>query len=289
MTPQRCAFLTLEEPLDFYIYDRLLVEPFAEHGWEVHEVPWSRPGTDWSAFDAVIIRSTWDYQNHLPAFLQTLDAIEAQTRLFNSLAICRWNSNKRYLAELEQRGVPIVPTRWPERLNVAQIDAGFQYFGVDRLVVKPLIGANADNAFVLRGGDAGSWDEAMRVYQGQPLIMQPFLERICDEGEFSLFYFGGEFSHAICKRPAAGDFRVQEEHGGQIIPWEPSAALRIAADQALAALNETLLYARVDLVRHDDSWRLMEMELIEPSLYFEQCEQAPERFTREFLKLTRAQ
>lgn len=286
---QRCAFLTLEEPLDFYIYDRLLVEPFAQHGWEVSEVPWSRPGMDWSAFDAVIVRSTWDYQNHLPTFLRTLEAIEAKTRLFNSLATCRWNSNKRYLADLEQRGVPIVPTRWPERLDAAQIEAGFQHFGVERLVVKPLVGANADNAFVLHRGDAASWNEAMRVYHDQPLIMQPFLERICDEGEFSLFYFGGEFSHAICKRPAAGDFRVQEEHGGQIIPWEPSAALRVAGDQALAALNETLLYARVDLVSHEGGWRLMEMELIEPSLYFEQCEQAPERFTREFLKLTRAQ
>ena len=104
MSMARCAFLTLEEPLDFYIYDRLLVEPFAAAGWEVRELPWSEPAVDWSRFDAVIVRSTWDYQNHLEPFLQTLERIESQTRLFNSLAICQWNSNKRYLRDLEGRG-----------------------------------------------------------------------------------------------------------------------------------------------------------------------------------------
>ncbi len=287
MSMARCAFLTLEEPLDFYIYDRLLVEPFGAAGWEVRELPWSEPAVDWSRFDAVIVRSTWDYQNHLEPFLQTLERIESQTRLFNSLAICRWNSNKRYLRDLEGRGVPIVPSRWLERLDSRQIEEGFAAFQDQRLVVKPLVGANSDNAFVLEAGNAGGWEEATAVFRDQPLIMQPFLPGICDEGEYSLFYFGGEFSHAIRKRPAAGDFRVQEEHGGQIASWEASPSLRAAADHALAALGETLLYARVDLVRHGGEWLLMEVELIEPSLYFEQCPGSPEHFTRVFLDLMR--
>ena len=112
-------------------------------------------------------------------------------------------------------------------------------------------------------------------------MVQPFMNNIIDEGEYSLFYFGGEYSHAILKLPAPGDFRVQEEHGGDIQPVEPSIELRVVGEKTVRLLDEVPLYARVDFVRDaDDQFLLMEMELIEPALYFRMDKDSPERFAQ---------
>jgi len=284
---RQCAFLTLEDRSGFYIYDHLLFEPLAELGWTAEEIPWNRPGVDWASYDAVIIRSTWDYQHQLEQFLATLGQIEAQTRLFNPLEICRWNSHKSYLRELESRGVRTVPSLWEPQLTAGTVRAAARRFGSEQLIAKPCIGANADDTYRLNTLDAAGWAPALAVFAERELILQPFIESILSEGEYSLFYFAGEFSHAIRKRPATGDFRVQEEHGGLIQAVRPAAELQRAATDALSALGQTLLYARVDFVLLDDGQpALIEMELIEPSLYFEQCDAAAARFAAAFGRVT---
>ena len=287
--PRNCAFLTLEDRTGFCIYDHLLFAPLADRGWKAVEIPWNRPDVDWAAFDAVVIRSTWDYQKTPEKFLSTLEAIEGVTKLYNPVAICRWNLNKRYLRDLQEKGVAIVPTTWLERLDEATLPSLFSTLDAPRLVAKPLVGANADDAFVLQARDAGSWTEALRVFGERQVMVQPFVEAIPTEGEYSLFYFGGRLSHAIVKRPAAGDFRVQEEHGGIITPATPTEDLVAAGSQAIQAIGTTLLYARVDLVRlASGQAALMEMELIEPSLYFDQHPDSAAIFAGEFVRMAGA-
>lgn len=279
----RCAFLTLEDRTGFYIYDHLLFEPLAKLGWLVEEVPWSRPNVNWSQFDAVVIRSTWDYQAAPDRFLLTLEEIERVTDLYNPVDICRWNLNKGYLRDLQSKGVQIVPTFWLEGLKKQSITSVFQTSSAKRLVVKPLVGANADDTFVLHLKDSESWNDAIGVFGDREVMVQPFVDSIQVEGEYSLFYFGGRFSHSIVKLPAEGDFRVQEEHGGNIRSVAPAEDLVRAGNQVIKAIGKTLLYARVDLVRLESGQpALIEMELIEPSLYFDQCPESAEMFAAQF-------
>jgi glutathione synthase/RimK-type ligase-like ATP-grasp enzyme len=164
-------------------------------------------------------------------------------------------------------------------LSDAALAAARSDFAVEKLLAKPAIGANADDAYVLAGGDDENAARAVAALGARDALIQPFLESVLEEGEYSLFYFGGDYSHAIRKRPAAGDFRVQEEHGGDIRPVVPDAATLEAGQACLRALGETLLYARVDLIRlPDGTMAVMEVELIEPSLYFDQDALAASRF-----------
>jgi len=283
---KRCAILTLKDRSGYFIYDSLLFEPLAQQGWQAEEIPWNQPGVNWRDYDAVIIRSTWDYQKAPEQFLQTLEEIQAQTRLFNSVEICRWNMHKDYLRELQQQGVRIIPTQWLPALTANAVETALAEFHSETLVAKPLIGANADNAFVLRANDHTGWQNALACYADTELMLQPFIQSIKTEGEISLFYFGGIYSHAIRKRPAAGDFRVQEEHGGSLESIEPENDTLELAEQTLQAINQTLLYARVDIVRLDNGLpALIELELIEPSLYFEHDKAAAERFVMNFLRM----
>jgi glutathione synthase/RimK-type ligase-like ATP-grasp enzyme len=232
---------------------------------------------DWPSFDLVIIRTTWDYQDHLPEFLEVLERIDAATALENELALCRWNLEKTYLRDLEERGVPIVPTTFGgEGPPTSEL---FAELGRDEIVIKPVVSANADGTHRLtREAFARAEEELAAAFASRAWMAQPFLSEVVETGEYSLFSFAGDYNHAVLKTPKAGDFRVQEEHGGSIRAVEPEAGLRAAADQALAALPSVPLYARPDFVRDGDTWRLMELELVEPSLYFSYSDSAPESF-----------
>ena len=280
-----CVFLTMEDPSGYFVYDQLAYQPLASLGWSVVEVPWSKPVQDWSRFDAVVIRSPWDYQSNPETFLATLDEIEAAgVPLFNSSQICRWNIDKSYLRELADKGVPTIPTVWLDTLDHASLASLFDQPGfTDSLVIKPTIGAGAENLFVLGPTRCARWDVAQQVFHDRPLMVQPFLPSIVSDGEISLFYFADRFSHAVLKTPAAGDFRVQEEHGGEIRSVIPSPEILAVGAKTLQAVDQTLLYARVDVVElPDGSPAVIELELIEPSLYFPYDERSPRRFAAAF-------
>lgn len=277
----RAAFLTLANPTGFHIYDHLAVPPLEALGWMVETLPWTTEAVSWSEYDLVVIRSTWDYQHDPEAFLRKLETIEhAGTRVLNAVATCRWNLDKRYLRDLERGGVPIIPSLWPGRLDAASLGRAFALFGTDRVVAKPLIGANADDTFVLPA-DASpvTHPKAFSTFTHRPLLLQPFVDSITTRGEVSLFYFDSEYSHAVLKTPKPGDFRVQEEHGGIIRSHHPAQDLLETGERTLAAIRERLLYARIDLVRlSDGSPAVIEVELIEPSLYFPYDPASPARF-----------
>lgn len=279
-TLRRCAFLSTDDLDGFVVYDQLAIPPLERRGWSVDTVSWRSRDVDWSAYEVVVIRSPWDYQSEPNAFLDVLAAIDrSPARLENALAVVRWNLAKTYLRQLEERGVRVVPTRWFDDWDGRSVAAAFDAFENDEIILKPTIGANADDTFrVRRDALARRTPELAARFRRRPHMAQPFVESVLRDGEISLFYFGGAYSHAVRKVPRAGDFRVQEEHGGRIHPYHADAALQAAAKAAIAGVGEPLLYARADFVAHDGGFALMELELVEPSLYFDMDACAPERF-----------
>lgn len=276
------AFLTTDDLTGFVCDDELAVPALEARGWTVEMVPWRRP-VDWDRFDLVVIRSTWDYQKDPELFLGTLRRIDAsRARLENPLPLVEWNLRKSYLQDLAAQGVPVAPTHWATGLDGATLEACFRRWRTDELVLKPIVGANADDTFRLPRGQVQEFLPRLReVYRDRVVLVQPFLEAVVAEGEYSLFYFGGRLSHVILKTPKAFDFRVQEEHGGLIQPVPRARveeALLRQGERAMAALPWRPLYARVDLVRHGESFVVMEFELIEPALYFRMDPESPERF-----------
>jgi glutathione synthase/RimK-type ligase-like ATP-grasp enzyme len=269
------------------IYDHLLHEPFRKRGFQVEEIPWDAPGVDWSHYHSVIIRSPWDYQQKPTAFLQTLQQIHEATRLENTLETVQWNIHKKYLADLEQRGVAIVPTIFLNTTGNASLQTAMNTLGGEAFVIKPAISANADDTFVISTGTGLTAHQKQRL-TGRDLLLQPFLPAIQTEGEYSLFFFGDVLSHTILKTPESGDFRVQEEHGGRLSRVEnPEPALLEAAWKCWKAIAPVPLYGRVDLVRDKGQFLLMEVELIEPSLYFILDDASPERFADAFVRRLR--
>jgi glutathione synthase/RimK-type ligase-like ATP-grasp enzyme len=265
------------DSLDGFVSDDdLAIAPLAEYGWNVETVSW-RGRTDWSRYDAVIIRTTWDYQDDPERFLEVLSEIEASgTILQNSRSLAEWNLDKRYLAELEANGVRIVPTIWGEEIFTARdLDTWLNAFGASEVVVKPTVSATAQDTFRLTEYDP----VAAARFDGRSYMVQPFIQAIVDEGEFSVFYFNGEYSHGILKTPKPDDFRVQEEHGGIIRAVQPEPGLLKAADAISQLIGSHPLYARIDLVRDPiGGFQLMELELIEPALYLRMDPGAPSRF-----------
>lgn len=276
----RVAYLSMDSLDGFFVYDALTHEPLAALGIEVETIPWRRPDVDWDRFDAVVIRSTWDYQDDPEAFLASLRRIDASgAALFNPLEVVRWNLDKHYLRDLREAGVAVVDTRFVTSPGETDLDRAFRRFGTTEIVVKPTVSANADHTYRVRVDDASAIRAVTAALRGRDAMIQPFLSAIATEGEFSLFYFDDAYSHSVLKTPVEGDFRVQEEHGGRLAAVEPEPALRAAADRARTALPGDLLYARVDFVRTGGGFELMEAELIEPSLYFELDERSAGRFT----------
>ena len=266
----KCAFLTISNTKGWFIDDDLVHEPLRKLGWQIQNVPWDKP-YDWNDFDLVVIRSTWDYQDRLKQFMDVLDEIDqSKAKLLNTLQTVKWNYKKNYLFDLDRKGVEIVPTIKRSSLNKNDIENSFKKFDTHTLIIKPIISANADKTFKIPVNDNADLEEIIGVFSSRECIIQPFMNNIIEEGEYSLIYFNGKLSHVILKTVRPGDFRVQEEHGGIVrAVTNPDPILMYAGEKAIKALPEMPLYARVDLVKTaTDTFALMELELIEPSLYF---------------------
>lgn len=279
---KNCAFLTLDEKGDYVIDDEHAIQPLADLGWRVNTLSWRQKGIPWKDFDAVVIRSTWDYWDDSSEFLETLATIDSQARLANPLPLVRWNLAKTYLQDLEDNGVDIVPTLWLGEPETTRIQSCFEHLGLDELVIKPVIGANGQDAYrISRTDEPGRLERIVERFKGKDGMVQPFMPHILTEGEYSLFYFSGELSHAILKKPADSEFRSQEEHGAEIVAVRPEDLLVQRGRRAIDSVTPGPLYARVDFIRDEkDDFRVIEMELIEPSMYLRMDAAAPARFAQ---------
>jgi glutathione synthase/RimK-type ligase-like ATP-grasp enzyme len=243
---------------------------------------WNDPAVDWSAFDAVLIRTIWDYFKHHAAFLDWLDQLDRLgIPTINDSALLRWNSDKRYLLELAQHGVAIIPTQLASTAALPDVLAAMPGQSV---VIKPSVSGGAWHTLRGTAGDAAFADAVAQLPRGHDYLVQPFVPEVVSDGEWSLLYFAGEFSHAVIKRPAAGDYRVQGEYGGSAEPAQPDAATLAAADRALAAVaaigHGDYAYVRVDGVVSGGRFLVMELELIEPFLHLAAHPAAAERLAQ---------
>ena len=239
-------------------------EALRRGGVEVEPRPWTEVG-DLGGVDLVLPLVAWGYHLDPPRWHSLLDRLEGErVTTLNPVPLLRWNSDKRYLTELAGKGIATVPTRRVEALDEAALDAARADYGA-ALVIKPPVSASADGTHLLRPGDALP-DEA----RGKPMMVQPFLASVAEEGEYSIMLFGGTFSHAIVKRPKVGDYRVQPHLGGSDLPCDAPAGAIELARAALAAAPAEPAYARVDLIRRNDgSLAVIELELVEPALWLQ--------------------
>jgi glutathione synthase/RimK-type ligase-like ATP-grasp enzyme len=234
-------------------------------GATVDPVPWTEAGA-LDGYDLILPLVAWGYHERYPEWMALLDRFEANDApVANPPSVLRWSSDKAYLAELGAVGVPTVPTIVVDTLSDSDLVQARGHFGRDELVVKPTVSASAAGTFRIAANEGVP--EAVRARR---MIVQPMLGSIGREGEYSLLFFDGVFSHAVVKRPAAGDFRVQPHLGGTTEPSEAPAGGVEVALAALAAAPAPTTYARVDMLRDDDGeLRLMELELVEPALFLD--------------------
>jgi glutathione synthase/RimK-type ligase-like ATP-grasp enzyme len=280
MPTKTIAFLSMDDLSGYVFDDDLAIPHLVALGWTVETVSWESQLADWSRFDAVIIRTTWNYQQNLPAFLDKLSLISSQTRLLNPLGTVKWNADKSYLRELTANGATPIPTLWGSNISaVSEIEAMFAQLGTAEIVIKPTVSANAEATYRLSLNSL-LIPEAVAAFVSREFLAQPFLNQVTEEGEYSLFYFNGDFNHAILKTPKSGDFRVQEEHGGIIQAVTPTQKLLSEGAKIIEVIGHDLLYARVDFVQIEPGiYAVMEVELIEPALYLRMDPSAPEQFS----------
>lgn len=314
----RFALVTYADDPALTADDQLLADAFVRASAAVDAVPWERGDADWAGYDAVVLRSPWNYFLVPDRFRAWLDAREADgTRLLNPVAAVRWNLDKRYLRALAACGAATIPTRWVEpgagspfgtassgassagssggsggvdgadgvRSEAPSLGALLAGAGWDDAVVKPAVSGGAHETWRTSRAHAAADEARFRALAARgALLVQPFVREVVDDGEWSLLFYGGAYSHAARKRPAAGDFRVQVQFGGVYTgepapPGAESDAARIVADAAsLIGLEPAdLAYARVDGCMIGGRFHLMELEIIEPALFLAQLPGAADR------------
>lgn len=280
----RIAIATCEDPPVRDLEGEMVISALVDAGVTAEFAVWSDPGADWAAYDGAWLSSTWDYHRRLGDFRGWLSRTGVATRLHNPRVLVDWNVDKRYLRELGGAGVPIVPTVWtmPELAVAAQETVGD--LGWEQVVVKPTVDLGAENLARVAPDEVAAAVERC----GGAAMAQPYLPAVAAAGELSLVYFRGELSHAVRKVPAEGDFRVQQHYGGRYSLVEPgpeALAIGRRTHDAMAELTSGTgapLYSRVDLVSDlDERLCVIELELIEPSLYLDVAGAEPtERFAR---------
>ena len=281
MTRRRVALATYSKLPGLAPDDHPLVPALAALGIAAEPVVWDDQARWWNGFDAVVVRSCWDYHLRIDRFLAWLAAVESDgVPVINAARLLRWNADKRYLLDLTARGIAIVPTRLVPRGASLALTQVLTELDLDEGVVKPAVSASAHSTWRtdLRRAEVDEPQFRAVVAAGDVLV-QPLLPEVVETGEWSLVCFGGEPSHAVLKRPAPGDWRVQGELGGSAeIRPAPAGLAQSAARILEAAGAGASTYARVDGCQVDGRFRLMELELIEPQLYLGLESSAPGRF-----------
>jgi glutathione synthase/RimK-type ligase-like ATP-grasp enzyme len=280
-----CAELPVPDP-----DTPLLAAALTRAGHSVDVADWRDARVDWAAARVTVLRSPWDYVDHLDEFLAWAERVHAVSDLWNPVALVRWNTHKAYLLELHERGAPVVPTVVLLGGSAASLDGICDAQGWNSVVVKPAVASGSKGARRAEVGDAGAQAHLDELLTRGDALVQQFVPGITDEGEWSVILVDGELSHALRKRPASGDYRVQEEWGGTTERAEPGASLVELATRVCSVLPAAALYARIDVVLLDDQWHVMEVEVTEPALWLDLAPETTQRLADAIgVRLARAQ
>ena len=276
--PMDVALVTeaeLEHPTELGWYernvleeDRILSAALSEVGLTGQRVDWAREDVDWSRFSGALLRTPWNYFVHFEAFMAWVARVSSQTRLLNAPETIRWNVDKRYLLELLAAGVATVPTEILERGDPRTLAEVMAARGFGEAVLKPVVSGAGRHTHRVKPDDTGEAILRERV-AAEAMMLQPFVPDVVARGEVTVVVIDGTPTHALLKRPAPGEFRVQDDHGGTVHDHEATAEELELAARAIACSPTPPLYGRVDIVRDERGTPMvMELELVEPELWF---------------------
>jgi glutathione synthase/RimK-type ligase-like ATP-grasp enzyme len=280
------ALLTCEKLPQLTPQDHPLIAALAKHNITAIAVVWDDPSINWSDFDYLVFRNTWDYFEKETEFNHWLDAIERLgIKTLNPIAVIKKNKHKFYLREMEQQGIKILPTVFIDKtsnLNVKELMPTHW----EKAVIKPAFSAGS---YLTEVFDADDTEKINIQYKDtaaeKELLVQQFMPEIQTVGETSFIFFNKKFSHAVNKKPIPGDFRIQVQFGGIYRLINPDTALLAKAQKIVDSFKAKLLYARVDGIVIDNELHLMEVECIEPDLYFNLSEGSLDRFVNAIVEL----
>ncbi|MEP7284261.1 MAG: hypothetical protein ABI947_00675 [Chloroflexota bacterium] len=274
------AFVTASQWATLTTDDQLAAAELEKRGIRVQAVLWDSDSVDWQSFDAIVLRSTWDYFKRYDAFLEWLAKLESlNVPLWNPVKVVRWNSEKTYLAALAKQGVATVQTVIVERGASRNLEGLVKDHGWLKAIVKPTVSGGAYETWMTDPQVARDDQSAFEsLLKKSSVMIQPFVPEVASNGEWSLIFFGKQYSHSVLKRPRPGDYRVQEHLGGSTVSQQPPQALLDEATRICQLIDGPLLYTRVDGVEVKGRFVLMELELIEPLLFLGKDTAAPARF-----------
>ena len=264
--------------------ERLVLPHLTSAGVDARFVDWRDPALDITQFDLAVLRTCWDYHLRIAEFLNWLQRTACTVPMLNTLETVLWNYSKFYLQKLEAQGIEIAPTVFVADGSLSAGDRE-RVLGWQKVVAKPAVSATAYNMWMTDSDRFLQGNEAAQKMQG-PYLVQQFVPEVVTNGEISFIYIDGSYSHAVLKRAATGEFRVQRDFGGSAEPFHPSAALLEQANGIAAAVSHVRdsLYCRIDAVERDGRLLLMELELIEPELFLGLADGAAENFAAAIIR-----
>ncbi len=267
--------------------DQLVMTGLIKKGLAVKKVAWTDPNFDWKSTKYVLFRTTWDYAEKFNEFADWLMDVAFKTKLINSYDLVSWNLDKHYMQDLKMSGVHTVETRFIEPKDTRTLKQIHEQLGWEQTVLKPAISASAKNTFKLSPENVGGHEEVFsKLISDEAMMLQPFLNSILERGELSLMLIGGQFTHAVIKKAKLGDFRVQDDFGGSVEDYNPTPEEIELAVKTMEACETVPLYARVDIANDNTGVpAVMELEIIEPEMWFRQNSDAADLLAEEVAKL----
>jgi len=277
----KIGILTCAKCVELAPRDQHLLPLFAANEIQADILIWDNPQVDWAAYDGLLFRSVWDYHLRGEEFTSWLTRLEEHgIKTLNPVPVIKQNQHKFYLRELESKGVAIVPTYFIDKTDALDLSV-LANNNWQRAVIKPAVSASSYLTTLFNVADWKRIEaEYTAVAKTRDLLLQPFMAEIVEAGEVSLIFFNRKYSHAVLKRAPVGDFRVQAEFGGSHESITPSNEVIETAEHILSLISGDLLYARVDGLMQNGRFILMELELLEPDLYFDAHPEASNRYTQ---------
>ncbi len=279
---KRIALVTCSEFPELSLSDQRLLKPLIREGYTPEAAAWDNPSVAWSEFSVVLLRSAWNYHYSYRPFIDWINRIELLgIPMWNPPPLVRWNSQKTYLQDLSKKGVRTIPTEFLPRNSTFDLTVFMHSYPADEVVIKPTVGASAYGVFSVSKKNATSGQRKLdELLKTADCMIQPLMNSIRTQGEYSLVFIGGTYSHAVLKTPRNGEFRSNFQFGSKESLITPDTQFIRSATAILSQLKEKTLYARVDGITDNDGFILMELELIEPHLFFDFYPKGAVQFAR---------
>ncbi len=267
--------------------DQILKTAFEKQGLRVTRKSWSDSSFDWSTVRFAIFRTIWDYFVRFDEFKIWLDTTSQKTQFINSLPLVKWNMDKHYFIDLNNKGIHTVATQFIEIGNNVNLKALFEQQNEELCVIKPAVSGATRHTYKLNKNSVAELEPIInKLIQTEAFLIQPFQKEIIEKGEVAMMVIGGKFTHAVLKKSKPGDFRVQDDFGGTLHDYNPTAEEIHFAEAAVKACFELPLYGRVDFIRDNTSaLAIMELEIIEPELWFRRFPAAADKLAIEISRL----